>query len=71
MRGLVLLALVVASATAHAGMPVVTLSDTAAFKKTFADGSTVTLTPAVTDGKLEWKCSSPLPRRMLPAACRN
>ena len=43
---------------------------TIAFKKTFADGSSLTLTPTVVEGKLEWKCSAPLPRRMLPSACR-
>jgi hypothetical protein len=43
---------------------------TIALKKNFADGSSVTLTPTVVEGKLEWKCSAPLARRMLPSACR-
>lgn len=44
---------------------------TIAFKKNFADGSSLTLTPTVVNDKLEWKCSAPLPRRMVPAACRH
>ena len=44
---------------------------TIAFKKTFADGNSLTLTPTVVNDKLEWKCSAPLPRRMLPAMCRQ
>ena len=44
---------------------------TIAFKKTFADGSSLTLTPTVVNDKLEWKCRAPLPRRMLPAMCRQ
>jgi len=44
---------------------------TVTIKPDFNGGGTITLTPSVVDGKLEWKCSSTLPQRMLPAMCRK
>lgn len=44
---------------------------TVVVKQDFKGGGTITLTPSVVDGKLDWKCSSTLPPKMLPGICRK
>jgi hypothetical protein len=44
---------------------------TVVVKQEFKGGGTVTFTPSVVHGKLEWKCSSTLPNKMLPGMCRK
>ena len=44
---------------------------TIAFKRDFVAGGVIMLTPGVVNGKLEWKCTANLPRRITPPSCRQ